>query len=170
LGFGLALPLSAIVNLAVKSPVIEQGLFAWNIPESLVQWPWWFAGLSLLLVGISEELFKLLPAMFLLFRRTMINPTGVAAMAAAVGFGFGIGEIWYLAWRLSAAQPEVASLPFYMLGGFMGERALAVWLHAILLQISLSGLSVRPAVVALTALGAALLHALSIVNQDVRFS
>jgi hypothetical protein len=54
----------------------------------------------------------------------------------AIGLGFGIGEIWFIAERL-AQSPVYAPMPFYQFGGFMGERFVVCLIHGAFLSASL---------------------------------
>jgi uncharacterized membrane protein YhfC len=56
----------------------------------------------------------------------------------ALGIGFGIGEIWYLAWQFSMV-PGFSGYPFYYFGGFIGERMIVVFLHGVMTAIAVVG-------------------------------
>jgi uncharacterized membrane protein YhfC len=138
--FGFALPLSPIVNLLVKRPILTYFRSVWGLEASPSLWPWWFAVIGLGVVGVSEESIKLLPLSWRPARARAVERSGVAMLAMAIGLGFGIGEAWFIAWRLYQTQPQIAHLPFYELTGFAGERVLAMALHSILVSLPVSGI------------------------------
>ncbi len=63
-----------------------------------------------------------------------INHQSKAALAACLGVGFGIGEIIFLA-RVYALESQALSLPWYMFGGFVGERLMVCCIHSALMLI-----------------------------------
>ncbi len=81
----------------------------------------------LLYAPLTEEPAKWLP-LLLPFIRSELRKENAAAFALAVGLGFGVGEICFLANQLGRV-PEIAALPFWHLGGFISERALVCLLH-----------------------------------------
>ncbi|MGC9445018.1 MAG: hypothetical protein ACP5E9_08875 [Candidatus Methanospirareceae archaeon] len=76
---------------------------------------------------VTEELAKLsLLALLLVANR--ITKDNYHRFAFTAGLGFGIGEIWFLE-ELFALTPEIASVPWYLLGGFITERFVVCFLH-----------------------------------------
>jgi uncharacterized membrane protein YhfC len=138
--FGFALPLSPIVNTLVKRPIFNYFRSVWGLRASPSLWPWWFAVVALGVVGVSEESIKLLPLTWRPARARAAERSGVAMLAMAIGLGFGIGEAWFLGWRIYRTQPQIARLPFYMLAGFVAERLLAMAIHSILVSLPVSGI------------------------------
>jgi hypothetical protein len=61
----------------------------------------------------------------------MVQPV---TMALAVGAGFGIGEIWFLA-RALITSPNFPEAPFWMFNGFMIERLEVCFLHGVLVAL-----------------------------------
>jgi hypothetical protein len=57
-----------------------------------------------------------------------LRPDNAVAAALAVGLGFGIGEIWFLAEQI-ARVPAYQAVPFWMFGGFLTERFIVCFLH-----------------------------------------
>jgi uncharacterized membrane protein YhfC len=137
--FGIALPLSPVVNLLVKRPLINYLRSVWGFGSSPHLWPWWFALIALGIVGVSEESIKLLPLLWRPARARVVERSGVAALAMVIGLAFGIGEAWFIAWGIHRTQPQIAQLPFYKLTGFIGERVLAMVIHSILIGLPISG-------------------------------
>lgn len=84
--------------------------------------------LTLFYAPITEELAKLLPLIFPFIWRD-ITKENFVRYALAIGLGFGIGEIWFVAERVSH-NPEFAAMPFYYFGGFSGERFQVCLFHA----------------------------------------
>ena len=58
-----------------------------------------------------------------------ISTTNLFIPALAIGFGFGIGEVWTVATLLSK-NPELVKYPWFMLGGFLSERLMVCFFHA----------------------------------------
>jgi hypothetical protein len=71
----------------------------------------------------AKWLVLLLPAV-----RRVLRPDNAIAAALAIGLGFGIGEIWFLANQI-AQVPAYTGIPFWMFGGFFSERFVVTFLH-----------------------------------------
>ena len=139
----IMLPGSAVINLGFKNWLFL-GLNA-LIPSTLdeptllliqflVFYPIW-----VLVVGISEELTKLAPALIPLFRKDMkTSELSTVQSGWSLGCGFGIGEIWYLAF-LIALEPLYAPYKWFEYGGFIFERSLVVFLHAAMTILAVYG-------------------------------
>ncbi len=84
----------------------------------------------------AEELMKLI-VVLLPFIYSKIKKSNFYLYAFAVGLGFGVGEIWFLANGI-AQDPGIANFPWYYFGGFLNERVLVTFIHGGLLMISLS--------------------------------
>src|SRR5207244_3709231 len=66
------------------------------------------------------------------------------ALALAVGIGFGIGEIWFLA-RALVLSPDYPDVPFWMFGGFVIERLEVCFLYCAFVALPFVALArVRP--------------------------
>lgn len=76
---------------------------------------------------LGEEPAKLWPLLLPWFRRELGRHEPVR-VAMALGLGFGVGEIWVVAW-LSAKSPAITALPFWAFGGFLVERLLVCFMH-----------------------------------------
>jgi len=151
---------SPAVNLLAKRPILGFLLRRFHLANHRPAWPWWFAALSLLVVGICEEGIKATPALFPSVRETIRSRGSAVPMALTIGLGFALGEIWFLAWGIYHSDPTTARLPFYMLGGFIGERVFTIVLHSFLILPALHGLLIGPRRFALGLAASMLLHAL----------
>lgn len=140
--FALAsLGLSPAVNLFVKGP-LARAIGTWlGVPPGLkLDTPWWFLLLLHFVSPVTEEAMKLAPAALCCSRRRWHDKVGALAAGAALGFGFGLGEIWYLAWRVAEA-PGMAGYPWHRFTGFAWERVAAGFLHIVSTGIGALGLA-----------------------------
>lgn len=128
--FGL--PLSAIVNLAVKGPLGKGvGELAGIDPGLGLETPVWFLVFLFLLAPVFEELIKAAPALVPSVRRHIDTPGEALWSGMALGMGFGLGEAIYLAFQV-VASGAYAEYPWYAFTGFFGERLLVVFMHAMM--------------------------------------
>lgn len=77
---------------------------------------------------LTEEPAKLLP-LLLPFLTATIHPKNFVRFAMALGLGFGIGEMWFVA-EMVSRNPEYATMPWYLFGGYIFERLLVCFAHA----------------------------------------
>jgi hypothetical protein len=61
-------------------------------------------------------------------------------LALAIGLGFGIGEIWFIA-HAAASAPNYPDLPFWMFYGFVIERLEVCFLHGAFIALAVAGLA-----------------------------
>ena len=155
-----SLAFSPLVNLLVKKPALGVMLGRVHLQPAVSTWPWWFAALVLLVVGISEEAIKLLPLLAPEVRRVLGTRGSAEPLAFAIGLGFAVGEIWYLAYRIHVNDPASAGLPFYMLGGFVTERIATLTIHSFLVMLPLRAWQNGAASFLRWTAGAMLAHAL----------
>ncbi len=101
------------------------------LEPALANWPQLYTAVRLCYAPLTEEPAKLLPLFLLLLPalRRPITRHHVVPIALALGLGFGIGEIWLVA-NLVRQDEKLAGLPFYMFGGFLGERLIVCITHA----------------------------------------
>jgi hypothetical protein len=121
LAFCLTLPLQPLAFYLVRVP-----LDAWLV-HLLGKDSGLYLFLTTFYAPLTEEPAKLLPLMIPLIYRS-IRRENFVHFALALGVGFGIGEMWFLAERV-ARMPEFAPLPFYMFGGFFVERLMVCLMH-----------------------------------------
>jgi hypothetical protein len=119
LAFVIALPMSPLAYYAVRMPIdgalkASFGLATWVFIVSMFYAP------------LTEEPAKWLAAAVPMVRRAIHSQP--VTMALAVGLGFGIGEIWFLA-HLLVSQPGYPDLPPWMFNGFVIERLEVCFLH-----------------------------------------
>jgi hypothetical protein len=119
LAFLIALPLQPLAFYVLRLPIdgflrTTFGMTGWVVIVSLFYAP------------MTEEPAKWLAAAAPAVRRAIASRP--VPVALAVGLGFGIGEIWFLAHALVTA-PNYPDVPFWMFGGFMIERLEVCFLH-----------------------------------------
>ncbi len=119
LAFAMALPLQPLVFYAVRLPLDGYLRTTYGIVG-------WVTIASLFYASLTEEPAKWLAAAVPVVRRAIVNDPIV--MALAVGLGFGIGEIWFLANAL-IKSPSYPDLEFWQFSGFMIERLAVCFLH-----------------------------------------
>ena len=153
----ITLPFSAIVNLWIKKPVYEFLLSSLDISELSMTSPVWFLVFVLFLSPVTEEAVKLSPLLAKQVRR-MIDRSSALWTGMGLGMGFGIGEIWYLAWGFSMV-PGLAGYPFYYFGGFIWERVIVVFIHGVMTAVAVTAFTKRGKGLLTGYIGAVLLHA-----------
>ncbi|MPZ41358.1 MAG: PrsW family intramembrane metalloprotease [Rhizobiales bacterium] len=121
--FVIALPLQPLMIYAVRLPV--DGLL-----RTTFGMLGWVTIVSMFYAPLTEEPAKWLTALVPRVRHAIAKDPVVLALA--VGVGFGIGEIWFLAHAL-IKSPSYPDLPFWMFGGFVFERLAVCFLHGALL-------------------------------------
>ncbi len=156
----ITLPFSTIVNLLIKKPVYELLASSLNVSSELsVTMPLWFLLLVLFLSPITEEAIKLFPLVARRVRR-MIDGSSALWIGMAFGMGFGVGEIWYLAWGFSIS-PEFAGYPFYYFVGFIIERIAVVFIHGVMTAVAVTGFMEGRKRLLMGYVGAVLLHVMT---------
>jgi hypothetical protein len=156
--FAIGLPLSALVNEYVKAPLISaiQGV-AW--PGRAGPAPWGFLLAALWVAPLTEEAVKLLPLTIPGLRSSLDRPSSALKYGMGSGFGFGLGEAWYLAWGITHSQ-AYARLPFYYFTGYISERLVVCFAHGVMTSVAMTGIARGGPAAAGGYLGAAALHAL----------
>ena len=143
----VALPLQPLAFYCVRMPVDHWLAARLGSTSDVYVW------LTTLYAPLTEELAKLLPLLIPVLRRD-INSGNFLRYALALGVGFAIGEMWFVAERV-ARVPALAALPFYQLGGYASERLMTCVFHSAFVAVALWRLRDR---FALGFAGAAALH------------
>lgn len=121
IAFLLVLPAQPLAFYLVRLPINE-----WLVgvlgKESGV-----YEAITLFYAPLTEEPAKLIPLLFPFILRDITRENFVR-YAMTIGLGFGIGELWFIAERVTH-NPEYASMPFYYFSGFLGERFQVCLLH-----------------------------------------
>lgn len=139
------LPLSALVNLLVKTPLVAGVARLGGIApgQGIGLTPAWFVVFVWLVPPVTEELIKVAPLPLLLLlpamRRLWRGPAGALWTGLGLGLSYGLGEAAYLAWGIARA-PQYAGYPWYVFTGYAGERVTACLVHALLTAIVAAGL------------------------------
>jgi hypothetical protein len=110
-----------------------------NLFQSLMKgYPAWYYFGSTFYAPLTEE-----PAKWILlvplFLAGKINRENKGAWAICLGFGFGMGEIMFLA-RGIASDPQTLSLAWYQSSGFIVERLMVCFIHSALILIAAEAL------------------------------
>ncbi len=138
------LPLSPLVNLAIKKNIGLALFSIFNLSEDSKSWPLWFIFVANIVSPVTEEAIKLLGILNSEVRRRLHNKKDAFTNGLILGSTFGIGEAWFLAYVLNLTQPEITNKSFIVLIGFGGERLLAIFGHAFMTAIVLTGFNVNP--------------------------
>ncbi len=145
----LELPMSAATLVYVRVPLND-----WI--ASLVSDPATRTLVSTFYAPLTEEPAKLWPLLlpFVWRRLSRANAVGVAL---ALGIGFAIGEIGFLADRIARA-PSTAALPWFSFLGFVFERVLVSFWHPAFVAVATTAAARRPLLLPAGLLGAMALH------------
>jgi hypothetical protein len=135
------LPMSFLVNLLVKTPLaLGISRLLGIAPAFNLSMPWGWLAFLALLAPVTEELIKWLPGLGLRIAKKLNEPERALWTGLAVGIGFGLGEILYLAYGI-ARSGLYADMPWYYFTGFLNERIVVVPLHGFLSAFSFCGLA-----------------------------
>lgn len=143
----VVLPLQPLVFYFVRVPFDHWLVAHWNLQPATYHW------IRSLYAPLTEEPAKLIPLLIPALRRD-IRPENFVRYALAIGLGFALGEMWFVAGRVAAA-PAFAGLPFYQFGGYLTERLMTCVFHSAFVSVSLWQLRRR---FAFGLLGAMALH------------
>ena len=147
LAFLIALPLQPLAFYLVRVPLNNLLLARLGGASRLYEW------ITLFYAPLTEEPAKLVPLLVPFVLRD-IRRENFVRYALAIGLGFGIGELWFVAERV-AHIPQYALTPFWQFTGFLNERLMVCLLHGVFVSVALWRLRNR---FLLGVLGAMLLH------------
>jgi hypothetical protein len=125
----IVLPMEPLAFYLVRVP-LDQWL-AGQLVHGSATYQW----LISLYAPLTEEPAKLVPLLIPAIRRD-INEKNFARYALAIGLGFAIGEMWFIAERI-ARVPEFAHTPWYLFGGFISERLMTCVFHGAFVAVAL---------------------------------
>lgn len=125
----LVLPLEPAAFYFVRVP-LDHWLTGWLGSKSVaLQW------LVTFYAPVTEELAKLVPLLVPAIRRDIRGET-FGRYALAIGASFAIGEMWLVA-KMISGVPSVANTPFYLFGGYIGERLVVCVFHSAFTGVAL---------------------------------
>lgn len=129
LAAALALPLQPLAFYFVRLPLDHWLVTQLGSTSATYQW------LASLYAPLTEEPAKLIPLLIPAIRHD-IRPANFVRYALAIGVGFGIGEMWFIADWIAHA-PLFAKVPFYQFGGYVGERLMVCLFHSAFVSVAL---------------------------------
>ena len=129
LAASIALPMQPLAFYLVRIPLDHWLVSHLGSTSPAYQW------LTSLYAPLTEEPAKLIPLLIPAIRRD-ISGANFVRYALAIGFGFAIGEMWLVAEHV-ARVPAFSGMPFYMFGGYLGERLLVCLLHSAFISVAL---------------------------------
>jgi hypothetical protein len=145
LAAALALPLQPIAFYLVRHP-LDYWLVT-HLGSNSPSYRW----LTSLYAPLTEEPAKLLPLLIPAICRD-IRAENFVRYALAIGTGFAIGEMWFIAERI-ARVPAFIDVPFYQFGGYVGERLMTCVFHSAFVSVALWRLRRRLALGFVAAVG-----------------
>jgi len=125
----LTLPLQPLVFYCLRMPLNHW--LAAHLGSQSAGYTWW----STCSAPLTEEPAKLLVLLIPAVRRD-IRPENFVRYALAIGVGFAIGEMWFIANGL-AHNPAWARVPFYQFSGYAIERLMVCVFHSTFLAVTL---------------------------------
>lgn len=147
LAFLIVLPMQPLAFYLIRLPLNNFLVARLGSTSRLYEW------ITLCYAPLTEEPAKLVP-LLLPFVLRDIRKENFGRYALAIGLGFGIGELWFVAARV-AANPRFAAVPFWQFTGFLNERLVVCLLHGVFVSVGLWRLRNK---FLLGVLGAMLLH------------
>jgi len=148
------LPASYIAFTFIRVPINKLIISYFKIPQDVISWPLWYSLLALLYAPVIEELVKLFPLVLPWFRRR-VSTRNKVPLGMIIGLGFGVGELWLVAFWLSKTT---AAYHWYQFWGYMLERLISCFSHGVFTVVALRGLGNKFIKYIIYAIG---LHALS---------
>jgi PrsW family intramembrane metalloprotease len=136
----ISLPLSLVVNLLIKRPVIIglSSLIGQSVYVSSKS-PWWWLFILLLISPVFEEAIKVLPLALPWVRRLVTDAHAAIWVGLALGVSFGMGEAAYLAYSIEMS-PQYSGLSAAAFAGFGLERWITCLLHGVMTAVFMLGI------------------------------
>jgi hypothetical protein len=125
----LTLPLQPLAFYFVRLPLDHWLVSQLGRTSTTYQW------LTSLYAPLTEEPAKLVPLLLPAIYRD-IRPANFVRYALAIGVGFAIGEMWFVAERVSRS-PAFAAVPFYQFTGYVVERLMTCVFHSTFVGLAL---------------------------------
>lgn len=125
----VALPLQPLLFYFVRVPLIHLLTAHFHANSTVSQ------ALMTFYAPLTEEPGKLVVLLIPAIRRD-IRPDNFVRYALAIGLGFSIGEMWFVA-HVFAQNPAIAAEPFYRLYGYFAERLMTCVYHSAFLSVAL---------------------------------
>ncbi len=136
----VGLPLSALANIWIKTPLVHAVARLWGISLDLgAHSPWWFLLFLLLVAPVLEEPIKLLPLALPPVRHQVRSASSAIWIGLALGVSFGLGEAAFLAYNIATTPANIA-LPASVFTGYAIERWMYCLLHGVMTAIFLMGI------------------------------
>ncbi len=129
LAAAVVLPLQPLAFYLIRVPLDHWAVAHLGATSTAYQW------LITLYAPLTEEPAKLVPLLIPVIFRD-IRRENFARYALAIGLGFALGEMWFIAHRV-AQNAELARLPFYQFGGYLSERFMTCILHSAFVSVAL---------------------------------
>jgi len=129
LAVGIALPLQPLVFYLVRIPLDHQLVAHLGSTSATYAW------LTSFYAPLTEEPAKLVPLLIPAIYRD-ISAINFVRYSLAIGLGFAIGEMWFIADRV-AQVPALGVLPFYQFGGYVTERLMVCVFHTAFVSMAL---------------------------------
>ncbi|MBI5514631.1 MAG: hypothetical protein HY909_12725 [Deltaproteobacteria bacterium] len=137
----LTLPMCAVALYGVRLPFLDHvwralaALLNPDVPPALLPRTTAYRVLKIFEAPLAEDLARLWPLFLPWWRRGLAEHHRVR-VAAALGLGFGVGELWTVAWLLRK-NPGLVGLPWHALGGFIAERVMVCVMHGAFTAVAL---------------------------------
>ncbi|MDD3375571.1 MAG: hypothetical protein PHY73_07625 [Candidatus Omnitrophica bacterium] len=135
----ISLPEFVIVFYLIRVPVDKLLQFIFAVPASGGAIPFAYSLISFFYAPVTEELIKISPFLIPFFRQ-QLKTTNKIAVGMTIGLGFGISEMWTIAFWLSH-NALISRLHWHQLGGYIEERFVACLLHGMFTIIAIQGIN-----------------------------
>ncbi len=129
LTLAIALPLQPLTFYLIRVPLDHW--LASHLADTSAFYQW----VRSFYAPVTEEFAKLIPLLILAIRRD-IRPDNFVRYALAIGLGFALGEMGFVADRI-ARTPSLAALPFYQFTGYAVERLMTCVFHTAFVSVAL---------------------------------